>query len=369
MVVNIQVLRCFAALAVVLHHLQNMQGLYFGMPHLTLAGIAGVDVFFGISGFIVGYTNRAQARTTGEFWTDRVVRIAPLYWAATALAVVMFFGGLRPAGIEAIDSGDIVAALFFIPDVRADGFPYPVLDVGWTLIYEMFFYILFGLTFFLRSQVKSLLVLTGLFMTGWVISSSTSSLPHAAQYLMQPITLEFAAGGLLALVFASDFRLAKSTGRWLGGALIAGGVIAILVASQATSYDLNTDMTPRVLLLGVPAVAIVAGALLLEQSGLAWKSPMLLLLGAASYAIYLFHLFPLQIVLKAASAVLGDAGPVLAMTASLAALITVIVSGVMIHLWFEKPLTRLIKTLLGRRGAAQTTGRQAGMEQAAPPAE
>ena len=74
---NIQILRAFAALAVTWRHMlmwfETDPG--YGLLHV---GRAGVDVFFVISGFIMFHTTQNNARTTAQFWTDRIIRITPL---------------------------------------------------------------------------------------------------------------------------------------------------------------------------------------------------------------------------------------------------------------------------------------------------
>jgi peptidoglycan/LPS O-acetylase OafA/YrhL len=356
MVSNIQVLRCFAALAVVWHHLQTRLHLELGAPAMGFAGRAGVDVFFVISGFIMFHTTRNGDRTVFQFWTDRVIRIAPMYWLATGAIVALFWLNLHPNGVRAISGADIIANMLFLPNYRADGDAYPILDVGWTLNYEMYFYFLFGLTFFLRSQVAALVAMTVWFAATGLVGIFGPPLPHALDFYFEPITLEFAAGGLLALLYRCELpATAESAARQLGWALLVGGIVAMLGDALFWGEYVNWNPALRTLAFGGPAVMIVAGALLLERAGMVWRSRMLLLLGAASYSIYLVHQIALQYTIAPVAALWAapdTAGLVIIgiIAFSLAAL-----AGVATHLWLEKPATAWLHGIARRRRASSAT--------------
>ena len=218
-----------------------------------------------------------------------------MYWLATFAVIVLFWLNLEPIGVRAIGGEDIVEDMLFLPHYRADGDLYPILDVGWTLNYEMYFYALFGLTCFLRSQVLALTALTGWFLIGGLIRTLGPQLPHALDFYFEPITLEFAAGGLLALLYRRELPAAAAPSmRYLGFALLVGGIVAMLGDAVLWGEYVNWNVTLRTMAFGGPAVMIVAGALLLERVGVVWRSPTLLLLGAASYSIYLIYQLALQ---------------------------------------------------------------------------
>jgi hypothetical protein len=125
MLSSIQVLRGIAAVMVVLFHVCGFQ-----------IGAAGVDIFFVISGFIMFHTNRNVFGLTGAailFLKRRILRIAPLYWLCSAFA---FWPG--------VELKSLVASVLFVPVRSEDGSIHTVLAPGWSLNFEMFFYIVFG---------------------------------------------------------------------------------------------------------------------------------------------------------------------------------------------------------------------------------
>src|ERR1700730_5914930 len=129
MIFNIQSLRALAALSVAYFH-TDFGGIRFGS--------FGVDVFFVISGFIMAQICQTDS---SHFFLRRLVRIVPLYWALTLLifGLAKFAPWLvyrAPA-----DWADLARSLFFVPYQNKSGLVQPELFLGWTLNYEMFFYV------------------------------------------------------------------------------------------------------------------------------------------------------------------------------------------------------------------------------------
>jgi peptidoglycan/LPS O-acetylase OafA/YrhL len=105
----------------------------------------------------------------------------------------------------------------------------------------------------------------------------------------------------------------------------------------------------RALMFGVPAVVIVASALVAERAGLALSAGWVQLLGAASYSIYLSHFFCTQVVVKAAEK-LAFLGPVAAWALLPVAFILVAIVGVLVHRRLELPLTDLARRAIAPLG-------------------
>ena len=142
MLVHIQVLRFFAAVAVVAFHVLGTAPDGYKVPENTISfalsyGGRGVDLFFVISGFIIFYATHDAKLTPAAFLRRRVERIVPLYFfvifAVTILAVTL------PATFGTPDwytPRHIVKSMAFI--AFTDG-EMPVVYVGWSLEYEMYF--------------------------------------------------------------------------------------------------------------------------------------------------------------------------------------------------------------------------------------
>src|SRR3954447_11584992 len=148
MLVHIQVLRFVAAVAVVAFHVLGVAPDGYKVPESAISfvvsyGGRGVDLFFVISGFIIFYATHAAGLTPAEFLHRRVARIVPLYFVV--IAAVTLLAVTLPATFGAPDwytPRHILKSLAFIAFTDGD---MPVVYVGWSLEYEMFFYLAAGL--------------------------------------------------------------------------------------------------------------------------------------------------------------------------------------------------------------------------------
>jgi len=108
---------------------------------------AGVDLFFVISGFIIVYASEPLfgKANAAEFLRRRTLRIVPLYWLALTMRLALLAVAAR-AGMKAFPDGAMIAASYFFIPYDCQGFgpdyPFPILDLGWSLNYEIFFYLL-----------------------------------------------------------------------------------------------------------------------------------------------------------------------------------------------------------------------------------
>ncbi len=258
-----------------------------GTPGGTLVwrnGESGVDIFFVISGFVMAVTLPGLAKFEHKAWVflqRRLVRIVPLYWIFTTLRLLRLEYA-PPVGEQSAGSlWHIIASYLFIPAAGANGSVGPLLTVGWTLNYEMLFYLLFALALALeiRPLVFLLPTLGALALVGW---HDHPSWP-AVTTLASPIVLEFLFGVVLAH-FALQGRLPSAR---MGILLFLAGFAAIVM--------IPPNSLPRSVFWGLPAAAIVTGAVAAEGAVGKGLPRWLLELGNASYAIYLVHLFVVSV--------------------------------------------------------------------------
>lgn len=280
---GIQYLRAIAALAVVLFHAAEKTGHHFAI------GAAGVDVFFVISGFIMWVISDRRAQQPGRFLLERAVRIVPVYWLATAVMIGGAAFGLFPNLV--LTAHHIFASLFFIPARSpSSGELWPVLVQGWTLNYEMFFYLVFAASLFLRRNVRLMtvaLVFTSLAGLGAVVSSDN---PLFLTYT-RPIMLEFVVGMAIGQL-------------WLKGRVPGPGIgLALVLLAMSGFFVLQVYRLPfSEFNCGPLAAALVLGTLSLDAAGQvrSWRLPAFL--GNASYSIYLWHTFAISVIAKLALA-------------------------------------------------------------------
>lgn len=282
---SVQYLRAVAVLLVVLFHcvIRVDDSISAGVVTFAKTGAAGVDLFFVISGFIMWIISAQRPTAPGTFILRRITRIVPSYWAFTLAWAAAAVIGLFPWVV--VTPAHLIQSLFFIPHPNPQfSEAFPLLIPGWTLNYEMFFYVIFALCLFLpaRWRLAGLCAVLGaLVLTGLLRSPSG---PVAMTYT-SPLLLEFVAGAVIAFLYLRGWRI---HGTVAVAVLVAG--IALLLASSTLYAD--PEQT-RVLAWGLPAMLIFVGVIGIPR--FAGVNRPLLAIGDASYSIYLAHLFPITL--------------------------------------------------------------------------
>ena len=348
---SVQALRAFAALLVVAYHaLEQWRETHSAVPPPRVAwpnGAAGVDLFFVISGVVMIVASTRLATRPGGwrvFLWRRVERVAPLYWLATTakLALVLAAPALSSHAWPGWSS--VVCSYLFLPAANAGGEIRPVLPVGWTLSFEMLFYLVFAAGLAMRPAgglrgVVLRVVLPALCALSLLGLARTPAWP-AVSVLADPLVLEFGAGAVLGLWLLRAPSPAPPrravTAAWL--LLAAVATLALLALPAGTPWRRALDW-------GGPATLLVAASLAVERSGRLRLPGWLLRLGDASYAIYLVHGFVLAALaalhLPAAWALLGAA---LGVSGG---------AGLAVHCWVERPIAAW---LAGRRTVSVAAG-------------
>jgi exopolysaccharide production protein ExoZ len=271
---NIQGLRAIAAMAVVFFH----SGFVF--PGLQPFGSFGVAIFFVISGYLMAMLCEKQP---DAFLRRRFIRIVPPYWAftlllfAVALRYPLLLKTTRPDVVELLKS------LLFIPFAKSSGIMEPVLFLGWTLNYEMFFYVVVGCCLLVSRRYAWLLSCAVL--TAIVIACRLFGTGDVTWFYSRGLVFEFVAG--IACYFLS------SRMPWLSTIHVRLALVAAIVTSlfgmiyiQATSVQLPM---PSSLAMGVLAFVMVLSATALSKTGWDIRIRAVVMLGDASYLLYLVH--------------------------------------------------------------------------------
>lgn len=275
---GVQALRFLAALLVVITH-----SFFYATERLGGAavewgnGARGVDIFFVISGFVMIISSRNLVgipRGWAKFAIQRVTRIVPLYWLATSIKVLVMLGAAGLVLHADFDMTNIIKSYFFIPYEKSSGKIEPLLGVGWTLVFEMFFYLVFTMALYLRANVYAFVGIAMLILTG--LSLLRPEQPPVWMYLFNSIVLEFLFG-MITGYFALKERF---FGLYSSVAVI---VLTLWLLILVPSYGL-----PR-FVVGIPAALLVYSVVSIEPYLRNRIPNLLLFFGAASYSLYLFH--------------------------------------------------------------------------------
>ena len=350
---GVELLRGVASALVVAFHLGGMARLRAGYDGAaTLAGAAGVDLFFVISGFIMIHATR-RGLSPGVFLRRRFARIFPLYALATALAFALSFETARGGGGEPV--WRLLASLAFLPTIGPKGEIAPVFEPGWTLQFEAFFYLALAFAATLAPR-RRLLLLCALLLGAVAAGAPVPAKNAAFACWTDPLLLEFLAGCLIARLHATGRLTAPPRAAF--AAILAGAVLILAGAACAATRPHLLDHW-RWLVWGVPASAIVGGVVALERTGVFCRVPGAAPWGERSYALYLTHPFVVSaagLALRRAPDARASAFPV-----ALAAFALCLAVAALVHARVERPLARWIG---GAAPRPSSTGRKPVPEQA-----
>ncbi len=292
---NIQALRGMAVLLLVFYHIRVMEIKFAQfdtvLPDFLMIGMAGVDLFFVISGFIMVVVTRGAFQCKGaikNFMFNRVTRIFPLYWFYSSLILCVYL--IQPTMVNSTQGNqvNIISSFLLLPQDLL-----PLINVGWTLIHEMYFYFIFAFLLLLpREKLLSSLIIWGgcVVVANNFIGQSGNSFFDVYTH---PFTLEFISGCLIAMICSNRplFGQAK---------LFTALAFMSWLLSYYFVHEYCNDVSPkgwtRILVCGVPAMLTVYTALLLEVKNKKIMPGWLCRIGDASYSIYLSHVIVLSVV-------------------------------------------------------------------------
>lgn len=349
---SVQVMRGLAAFAVVLYHVNLILALpqYGGrdiLPGLSSRGWLGVNFFFVLSGFIIMVAHHddiGQPRAVGRYLWRRFSRLYPIYWICLTVYLLAAYVGIGypTFGWQPLN---ILSAYVLIQ--LTDDFSLP-LRVAWTLFYEVTFYTAFAVLILNRIAGVAL-------FCGWMVAIAIASLQGYVN--MGPLHMWNASFVVGMAVFFLSRRIDPRWGRALLLAGLAGLAVVFAMGLGAKLRATQADPV-AVLLLAIPFGLILLGAVLAEQR-FDWRAPRwLLLMGAASYSIYLVHSPVISVVAQlhhrlARSVELPDV-----VIFTLATVVST-GAGIAAHLLIEKPLLSSMHRL-GRWMASGTQIRPFG---------
>ena len=317
MIENIQILRGFAAINVVLFHIILTASTYNQHTNLLLLidnfGSSGVDIFFVISGFIITYSQSINKKKISDFLVLRFIRIIPVYWFLTSIFALLFFFFSSSFRERTINLEHVFYSFFFVSNISLS-VP-PVIIPGWTLEYEMIFYFLFSISLLIKNlKLKFIYLFISISLT--------------AYFLKEFKMLEFLFGIICALIYLNCHISKKNS-------------FIILFISIILFFNtiVNKIFLYNYFIWGFSSFLLVLSLIYLPQI----KSKIFIYLGNASYSIYLIQIFTIPTFYKLSSKFL------LKINSDIVALLCLffsVIIGCLLHLFIERPLIYSLKKTL-----------------------
>jgi peptidoglycan/LPS O-acetylase OafA/YrhL len=337
---NIQALRGVAALMVLFAHVKGAEIDYGGgrtlLPHWPFMGVVGVDLFFLISGFVmthVAFSGVRGRRGAARFLFNRGARIYPVYWTVTLLLMILY-AGKQALFAEATPFPNPIETFLLLPDDH-----YPLVPVGWTLVHEIYFYVVFAVFVFWRGA--NIFAFLGAWAAIVTLGLASGFFAENAwtKIALNPLTFEFMVGALIACAVRRGVTLLALP------ALCAG---VLLFALQTALFadrlypQVMGEFALRAAIFTPPFALILYGAAALEQSKALVAPSWLRKTGDASYSLYLIHVPVFLVVGKLISIAIPDS------VLDNAALIVANFAGALVaafalHALVERPLLKATK--------------------------
>ncbi len=332
---SLQAGRALAAILVAFYHASAYifsLDKYWGFDparHFMDFGRAGVEFFFVLSGFIIFYIHAKDINRPDRVFpyaAKRFLRIYPIYWLIVGVVMAIYFAVPSFGLPYQREPGTILSSLLL---VHVDGTSDTELAAAWTLYHEILFYAVFSLLILRKELGVAVLSL-------WMALSAATLFVTPSVYIVEfffsPLHLLFGMG-MIACWTVSHGPIRRP------GLVALGGIALFLSAGADEDFFSLVSAMPRNLIYGVASALAVVGAVELERQDRLKVPGWLVLSGNASYVIYLINFTVLSFLAK----ILVFAGA-REMLNPLAAYVIVtalsVVSGVILHLWIEKPLMK-----------------------------
>jgi peptidoglycan/LPS O-acetylase OafA/YrhL len=300
---SIEMLRGLAAVLVVLYHSQTICELragYLPFGGIFSGGSHGVDLFFVLSGFIICHVHKAdfgRPNRLPNYIFNRAARIFPAVWIMTSVALVFYlagYGGSAKAG--KLSAYNVFASFTLFPQLGD-----ALVNVTWTLKYEIFFYLIFA-AFIINKRLGITLLVFWQFSA--LILSSLFSIRQLglAGFYVTSLCLEFGIGLLCAWIL--DVVIGSRKSEIQRPALlvllsVAGAILFVLgmtteaggfgnsAVAKGTAIAAHTWSINSLCALG--SALLIISFVLLERAGRLKVPRLLVFLGDASYSIYIVH--------------------------------------------------------------------------------
>ncbi|NKI68974.1 acyltransferase family protein [Collimonas pratensis] len=299
---NLQFLRFLASFIVVFAHaeLYEFRGENVSGGFFNLGGL-GVDVFFVLSGFIMVHVSQGisgnRLSASGIFFIKRLARVFPLYAFFTLLTVALsYFFVHHPfdhnLSLEQNYNAHKTDLTYIWQSLTFSNYGVvPIFSIGWTLVYEFWFYVLFAI--FIASCLN-----VYVFFASYAVIIVTANYFGIAKVgpmnaLMSVQMLEFVAGIFLYAIYNKTRSINSKA--WF--VFLLSLLAAFLLLAHDDPYFIvafASDLNRRVVLWGGAAFCIVFFFLSLE--GIFVPRKLFIFLGDASYSIYLTHWFCMTLI-------------------------------------------------------------------------
>lgn len=319
-------------LVVILHAYATLNALERSAPLMSHFvpdngfGAFGVDLFFVISGAVMGMALE-RGTSPGPFLRARFARVVPLFWLAAIATIALNLLLGKPLAIESLAN-----SVTILPLLDSGVINPPLPSVGWTLAFELYFYLIVALALYLPKRLRFEAVLAALMLCALIGELTQPVLVPILGISCNALLLEFALG-LLALRAARNplvRRYALSMSAMGISPLLYSMIFGFGFSGAPQAAVAGQTSVARMLAWGLPSALLLSG--LLARPDRMRANNVLARFGDASYSIYLVHTSVMMVVPLIWPPIAGNDLLFIALVVSSG------LTGLIAHRWIEQPL-------------------------------
>lgn len=336
---TLQLCRSLAAFLVLGHHTGEYVAVFQGEKLLSILfgfGFSGVDFFFVLSGFIIFYASEAFIDHPENIFTylkRRFIRIYPAYWLVIIPLSILFI--LFPEisnKTYLFTFSNLLESFTLFPEHPK------IIGVSWTLSHEIYFYLLFTLLILSRRLLYFLYLIIFLSVVNFALhfAGLTISSSELLNFCFSPYNLEFLLGVSAYYISKKYFIRTPASILLISGFLF---FLSPLYAEKIALTDKESHL--RILFLGIPAFFILLALVSLERNNKIKISNFFIVLGNASYLLYLIH-YPLLSALNKIAVKLNVWAYIGPTVGNILFMLMITVISIFGHKYLEVPLLNLL---------------------------
>jgi peptidoglycan/LPS O-acetylase OafA/YrhL len=285
----LQIYRGLASALVVIHHIASSSIYYLKYTlffDLFRIGWSGVDFFFVLSGFIitnVHFKDIGNSLKLPSYLLKRLVRIYPTYWIIASISLlVLFLLGKKEINSELISPIYVFKSYLLVPGV------YPFVGVAWSLSYEVFFYTIFALLIWKGFRV--LWYIGIVYIIIFCLKYFNIYISPELDFLSNGYLVEFLLGSLVALFSQNVRNYDYKRVLMLLGIFLFLSTYIMCYFNYWEKYSLMSRF-----LFGIASSLIILASL---NVNIRHGHRFLVLLGDASFSLYLVHTLVIPLFFK-----------------------------------------------------------------------
>ena len=302
----LELVRPLAAVLVLLQHVTAVSSERLGIVFaggMWSFGFAGVDLFFVLSGALMLHAYQedlGNPARLGAYLGRRAARVMPLLWLLTTAKILLLLAVPALSRADRVSLDVVVASYLMLPLPWPS--VYPIIGVAWTLAHEVAFYAIVALGILLGKRAFWICLTVWTAAVIWANfaapAGTLQNAPSWVRFVLYERNAEFLIGALVYRLSATLAAAHKTGGLALPISVLGFGIVWFSISAYLEFLQGHDDAS-LIVRYAIPSALVVFSALIIPDNFLsrpfaARVFALPLLIGAASYSLFLSHFLALD---------------------------------------------------------------------------